>query len=77
MSTAVLNQAIRNRLHWYLSRNPRKYQEARTDAEDWALRYAEGIGTLITAKEREQILQIINQELIQLMNAELMQHSTH
>ena len=77
MPTNVLNQAIRNRLHWYLSRNPQMYQEARIDAEDWVLRYVEGIGTLMTDKEKEKILEIINQELIQVMNEELLQHSIH
>ena len=77
MPTTILDQAIKNRLHWYLSRNPRKYQEARNNAENWTLRYIEGTGTTITPEEQEKILQLINHDLMQLMNDELMQHSAH
>lgn len=63
MATVVMDQAIKNRLHWYLSRYPNNIQGARIDAEEWALRYLEGIGAKITIEENERIKRIINQEL--------------
>ena len=78
MTTVVMDQAIRNRIHWYLSQYPDKYQEAKTDAENWVYRYIEGIGETMTIEEREKILQIINQELMHIMNQGLLQqHAVH
>ena len=63
MLNGVTKQAIRNRIRWYVSRNPNNIQGTKKDAEDWAIRYLEGIGTTITDKLRESIQQLIDQEI--------------
>ena len=63
MLNGVTKQAIRNRIHWYVSHNPNNIQGARKDAEDWTIRYLEGIGTPLTNELRESIQQLIDQEI--------------
>ena len=63
MLNGVTKQAIRNRIRWYVSRNPNNIQGTKKDAEDWTIRYLEGIGTTKTEKLRESIQQLIDQEI--------------
>ena len=63
MLNGVTKQAIRNRIRWYVSHNPNNILGTKKDAEDWAIRYLEGIGTTITDMLKESIQQLIDQEI--------------
>ena len=63
MLNGVTKQAIRNRIHWYVSHNPNNIQVARKDSDDFTIMYLELILKNLNNELRESIQQLIDQEI--------------